>query len=129
MAQSKAEATGSKNPGPQMKVEFFRDEAGAHRWRLLSRNGRIIATSGEGYRRRSDAVNGFDGVAVGASTAHRVDTPAATAVKGPTTPAKAPEKSAKGRSGRKPATAATATQGAAKAPGKRGPGRPPRSSA
>ena len=41
-----------------MKFEIYRDRSKKreYRWRLKARNGRIIATSGEGYRRRSGAV-------------------------------------------------------------------------
>lgn len=37
-------------------VEFYRDRDRQHRWRIKHRNGRIIADSGEGYRRRGDAL-------------------------------------------------------------------------
>jgi uncharacterized protein YegP (UPF0339 family) len=35
---------------------FFRDAHGDWRWHLVARNGRIIACSGEGYRRWRDCV-------------------------------------------------------------------------
>lgn len=38
-----------------MKVEFFKDRKKEWRWRLRASNGRIVATSGEGYRRPSGA--------------------------------------------------------------------------
>lgn len=37
------------------KVKFFRDEAGEIRWHFVRPNGRIIATSGEGYHNLADA--------------------------------------------------------------------------
>jgi len=40
------------------KAEFYRDAAHQWRWRIRASNGRIIADSGEGYRRRSSAIAG-----------------------------------------------------------------------
>jgi uncharacterized protein YegP (UPF0339 family) len=37
------------------KFHVYPDKAGQFRWRLVARNGRIIADSGEGYTRRDDA--------------------------------------------------------------------------
>lgn len=37
------------------RFEVYQDKAGLYRWRLLARNGRIIADSGEGYLRKADA--------------------------------------------------------------------------
>ena len=37
-----------------VRVVFYRDKAGAYRWRMRSRNGRTLADSGEGYTRRHD---------------------------------------------------------------------------
>lgn len=39
-------------------VEFYIDDAGEHRWRAKAANGRIVATSAEGYGRMRDAVKG-----------------------------------------------------------------------
>ena len=33
--------------------ETYKDDAGEFRWRLLSKNGRILADSAEGYKRRN----------------------------------------------------------------------------
>jgi len=50
------------------KVEVFKDEASEWRWRRRSENGRVVATSGEGYKNHSDAlsiardVNGLNSV-------------------------------------------------------------------
>lgn len=38
-----------------MKFEIYRDKAGEWRWRMVCRNGRVVADSGEGYTRRRDA--------------------------------------------------------------------------
>jgi len=38
-----------------MLAQVYRDRAGTWRWRLLARNHRIVADSGEGYSRRRDA--------------------------------------------------------------------------
>ena len=40
------------------KVQFYRDKKGEWRWMARSPNGRILADSGEGYKRLSSAVNG-----------------------------------------------------------------------
>lgn len=40
------------------RLTVYRDAAGAWRWRLRARNGRIVATSGEGYRRARDCWRG-----------------------------------------------------------------------
>lgn len=39
-----------------MKFHIYRDRKGEYRWRLRARNGRIIATSGEGYKRKRDCM-------------------------------------------------------------------------
>ena len=43
--------------------EVYRDAAGEHRWRLVARNGRIVADSGEGYGSRSGAREAVETVA------------------------------------------------------------------
>lgn len=35
--------------------EIYRDDGGEYRWRMKTKNGRIIAVSGEGYRTRLGA--------------------------------------------------------------------------
>jgi uncharacterized protein YegP (UPF0339 family) len=47
-----AVAAGSARRG---KVYFYRDRRGEIRWRLVARNGRIVADSGEGYKRLTAA--------------------------------------------------------------------------
>lgn len=42
-----------------MTLEIYEDHAGLHRWRLVARNGRIIADSGEGYCSPSNARRAF----------------------------------------------------------------------
>ena len=39
-----------------MKFEIFKDDVGEWRWRLVARNGRIVADSGEGYKNKADCV-------------------------------------------------------------------------
>ncbi len=41
-------------------VEIYRDVAGEWRWRLVHKNGNILADSGEGYSRRRDARRAVD---------------------------------------------------------------------
>ena len=38
-----------------MKIHLYRDKRLLWRWRVVARNGRILADSGEGYCRRRDA--------------------------------------------------------------------------
>ena len=40
-------------------AEFYVDEAGEHRWRIQAANGRIVASSGEGYHNQADAAKGL----------------------------------------------------------------------
>jgi uncharacterized protein YegP (UPF0339 family) len=47
-----------KNPN----VKFYRDVRREYRWRLRSRNGRIVADSGEGYKTARGARKGFAAV-------------------------------------------------------------------
>lgn len=42
-----------------MKLQFYVDENNEWRRRLVARNGRIVADSGEGYRAKAGAVKGF----------------------------------------------------------------------
>ena len=37
------------------RLRIYRDRKGGYRWRLQTRNGRIIADSAESYTRRADA--------------------------------------------------------------------------
>ena len=38
------------------KLEVYKDSKHEWRWRLIARNGRIVADSGEGYSRRAGAI-------------------------------------------------------------------------
>ncbi len=40
--------------------ELYKDNANEFRWRFVATNGRIIATSSEGYKAKSDCQNGID---------------------------------------------------------------------
>ncbi|WP_290809844.1 amphi-Trp domain-containing protein [Halovivax sp.] len=44
------------------RFELFEDRAGEWRWRLVHRNGNVIATSGEGYTRKHNAEKGLRSV-------------------------------------------------------------------
>lgn len=44
------------------KCNLYRDTEGRWRWRLKARNGRIIADSGQGYRRAIDAEAAFESI-------------------------------------------------------------------
>lgn len=45
--------------------EIYRDEAGEYRWRLVHRNGNILADSAEGYSRRQGARTAIDRIQTG----------------------------------------------------------------
>jgi uncharacterized protein len=51
------------------KLEFYRDDIGDHRWRVRAANGRIVADSAEGYRKRADCDRGA-GITAQAIIAH-----------------------------------------------------------
>jgi uncharacterized protein YegP (UPF0339 family) len=40
----------------ERKLELYQDKAGEWRWRRVAKNGEVVADSGEGYTRKSDAV-------------------------------------------------------------------------
>jgi len=42
------------------KLEIYRDKRSEWRWRLRASNGRILADSGEGYRRRASMLGGIE---------------------------------------------------------------------
>ncbi|MFB6301051.1 MAG: YegP family protein, partial [Halobacteriales archaeon] len=46
-------------------IEVYRDQAGEWRWRLIHRNGNILADSGEGYSRRPSARRAIDRIREG----------------------------------------------------------------
>lgn len=43
-----------------MTFELFRTRAKQFRWRLRAKNGKIVACSGESYRRKMDAMDAID---------------------------------------------------------------------
>lgn len=49
------------------KVQFYRGGGIKRRWywRIRHRNGRIVADSGQGYRRRIDCVRAFTNLQIG----------------------------------------------------------------
>ena len=57
--------------------ECYKDNAGRWRWRLVHRNGNIIADSGEGYASRQKCEQGLNSVKQNAPAADvvTVDTP------------------------------------------------------
>jgi uncharacterized protein YegP (UPF0339 family) len=50
------------DPESGTRFELYRDEADQWRWRLVHRNGNIVADSGEGYARKAGAKNGIESV-------------------------------------------------------------------
>jgi uncharacterized protein YegP (UPF0339 family) len=44
------------------KVEIYEDARGEYRWRMKASNGRIVATGGEGFTRKSSCRESVDGV-------------------------------------------------------------------
>lgn len=42
------------------RFQIFRDAQGEYRWRLRAGNNQVIATSGEGYKARSDCEHGIE---------------------------------------------------------------------
>ena len=56
------------------RFELYEDSAEEHRWRLVHRNGNIIADSSEGYTSKQKAKQGLESVQRNAPGAHVVDT-------------------------------------------------------
>jgi uncharacterized protein len=42
------------------RFEVYRDVRGEWRWRMIAANGKIIGTSGEGYRDQRDCYSGLE---------------------------------------------------------------------
>jgi len=42
------------------KFELYKDKSGQFRWRFVSTNGRILATSSESYKNKADCENGIE---------------------------------------------------------------------
>ena len=53
--------------------ELYKDNASEYRWRFVSTNGRIIATSSEGYKAKGDCQNGIDLIKREAQTAQVIE--------------------------------------------------------
>lgn len=64
---------GDELPVSAARFEVFEDRAGEWRWRLVHRNGNIIATSGEGYTRKHNAQKGLRSVVRNAPSAAIVE--------------------------------------------------------
>jgi uncharacterized protein YegP (UPF0339 family) len=45
--------------GKRQKAYIYKDKIGEYRWRIVSRNGKILADSGEGYKRMMGALRGL----------------------------------------------------------------------
>lgn len=57
------------------RFEIFRDRGDEWRWRLVHRNGNVIATSGEGYTQKHNAKKGLRSVVQNAPGAEITDDP------------------------------------------------------
>jgi amphi-Trp domain-containing protein len=55
------------------RFERYEDNAGEHRWRLVHRNGNVIADSGEGYASKQKATQGLESVRKNAPGAYVID--------------------------------------------------------
>ncbi len=55
------------------RYELYEDEAGEWRWRLLHRNGDVLADSGEGYTRKDNARKGLESVRNNAAEADHLE--------------------------------------------------------
>ncbi|MFC4448251.1 amphi-Trp domain-containing protein [Halorussus aquaticus] len=65
---------GSAEPRESLaRFEVFADRAEEWRWRLVHRNGNVIATSGEGYTRKHNALKGLRSVMTNAADAETVE--------------------------------------------------------
>ena len=47
------------NPKGDNMIEKYQDKQGLYRWRLLARNGNIIAESGQGYKSKKGLSKGL----------------------------------------------------------------------
>lgn len=45
-------------------LEFYRDKKREWRWRVVAKNGKVLADSGEGYRRMKDCIAGAEAACV-----------------------------------------------------------------
>jgi len=44
------------------KLEVYKDSKGEWRWRLKASNGRVVATSGEGFKRKRSCTDSWNSV-------------------------------------------------------------------
>ena len=64
MAKSKTvKVPKTSETGWDMKFKVYEDSEGEHRWRLVASNGRIMATSAEGYDSKSNAERAIKSIA------------------------------------------------------------------
>ena len=63
MADGTRAAAQDKKDKPEvakLKFEIYQDAAKEYRWRLKASNGKILATSGQGYKAKADCQKGVD---------------------------------------------------------------------
>jgi uncharacterized protein YegP (UPF0339 family) len=53
---------------PKMTFEVYQDAKDLHRWRLSSANGKVLATSGQGYKARADLTRAIERIKSDADT-------------------------------------------------------------
>ncbi len=51
------------------RFEIYQDKTGEFRWRLIHTNGQMIASSGEGYKAKANAIGGINSVKENAPSA------------------------------------------------------------
>jgi uncharacterized protein YegP (UPF0339 family) len=56
-----------------LKFEIFPDAGGSYRWRLIAANGQAIATSGESFASKANAIRAAENVRDGAGSATVVE--------------------------------------------------------
>jgi len=56
-----------------LTFEVYKDASEGFRWRLRAGNNQIIATSGAGYKNKSDCMHGIDVIKAGAAKANVKD--------------------------------------------------------
>jgi hypothetical protein len=53
-------ATAAADEPGKLKFEVYKDKGGEFRWRLNAANGATLATAGQGYKAKADALNGVE---------------------------------------------------------------------
>lgn len=43
-----------------MKIRFYEDRRGEWRWQITAKNGKIIAASSEGFKKKSSSINNLN---------------------------------------------------------------------